>query len=99
MIAPGVVEHHATFGATYAVSSGVGLTFACMRAFENTVEGESSIPDGFGGGEADLTMSQDSFGLGLGVLFQGGRRRSMDWSEQGPWRSVLRRPGSRLWCC
>jgi long-chain fatty acid transport protein len=69
MIAPGVVEHHATFGATYAVSSGVELTFAYMHAFENTVEGDGSIPDGFGGGEADLTMSQDSFGLALGVLF------------------------------
>ena len=61
MIAPGVVEHHATFGGTYAVS-------------ENVVEGEDSIipgmpPAGMGGGEADLTMSQDSFGLGVGVLF------------------------------
>ena len=75
MIAPGVVEHHATFGATYAVSQSVEITFAYMHAFENTVEGEDSIipgpPEmgGMGGGEADLTMSQDSFGLGVGVLF------------------------------
>ena len=75
MIAPGVVEHHVTFGATYAVSGGVEITFAYMHAFENTVEGEDSIipgpPEqgGMGGGEADLTMSQDSFGLGVGVLF------------------------------
>jgi long-chain fatty acid transport protein len=75
MIAPGVVEHHVTFGGTYAVSESVELTFAYMHAFENTVEGEDSIipgpPEqgGMGGGEADLTMSQNSFGLGLGVLF------------------------------
>ena len=69
MIAPGVVEHHATFGGTYAVSESVEITFAYMHAFENTVEGEDSIPANFGGGEADLTMSQDSFGLGVGLLF------------------------------
>ena len=69
MIAPGVVEHHATFGGTYAVSENVEITFAYMHAFENTVEGEGSIPAGFGGGEVDLTMSQDSFGLGVGMLF------------------------------
>ena len=60
---------------TYAVSESVEITFAYMHAFENTVEGESSIipgpPEqgGMGGGEADLTMSQDSFGLGVGLLF------------------------------
>lgn len=69
MIAPGVVEQHATFGATYAVSDAVEITFAYMHAFEKTVEGEDSIPVGFGDGEANLTMSQDSFGLGVGMLF------------------------------
>ncbi len=69
MIAPGIVEHHATFGGTYAVSENVEITFAYMHAFESTVEGEGSIPVLFGGGEADLTMSQDSFGLGVGMLF------------------------------
>jgi long-chain fatty acid transport protein len=75
MIAPGVVEHHITFGGTYAVKPGVEITFAYMHALENTVEGEDSIipgmPEqgGMGGGEANLTMSQNSFGLGVGFLF------------------------------
>jgi long-chain fatty acid transport protein len=69
MIAPGVVEHHITFGGTYAVSQSVEVTFAYMHAMENTVEGEDSIPAPFGGGNADLTMSQNSFGLGVGMVF------------------------------
>jgi len=75
MLAPGVVEHHVTLGFTYAFSDMLEVTFAYMHAFENTVKGEDSIipgpPEqgGMGGGEADLTMSQDSFGLGLGVIF------------------------------
>jgi long-chain fatty acid transport protein len=51
------------------LSENVEITFAYMHAFESTVEGEGSIPVLFGGGEADLTMSQDSFGLGVGMLF------------------------------
>jgi long-chain fatty acid transport protein len=75
MLAPAVVEHHVTVGCTYAVSESVEVTLAYMHALKNTVEGDNSIiPGGFevggmGGGEADLTMSQDSFGLGVGVLF------------------------------
>ncbi len=69
MIAPGVVETHVTFGGTWMMSEQMELSFAYMHAFENTVEGEDSIPMNFGGGEADLTMSQDTFGLGFGMLF------------------------------
>ncbi len=69
MIAPGVVETHVTFGGTWMLNEQMELSFAYMHAFENTVEGEDSIPMDFGGGEADLTMSQDSFGLGFGMLF------------------------------
>jgi long-chain fatty acid transport protein len=75
ILAPGVVEHHLTLGWTYQATDMVEITFAYMHAFERTVEGEDSIipgpPEmgGMGGGEADLTMSQDSFGLGVGLVF------------------------------
>ncbi len=69
MLAPGVVETHVTFGGTWMLNEQMELSFAYMHAFESTVEGEDSIPMDFGGGEADLTMSQDSFGLGFGMLF------------------------------
>jgi long-chain fatty acid transport protein len=69
MLAPGVVETHATLGGTFRLNETMELTFAYMHAFENTVEGKDSIPMDFGGGEANLTMSQDVFGLGFGMNF------------------------------
>jgi long-chain fatty acid transport protein len=75
ILAPGVVEHHVTFGATMALTPGRELTAAYMHAFEKTVAGSGSIipgmPDqgGMGGGEANLRIFEDSFGLALGVRF------------------------------
>jgi long-chain fatty acid transport protein len=69
MLAPGVVEHHATLGGTWRMKPSMELTFAWMYAFEKTVEGNGSIPDPYGGGEANIHMSQSSFGLAFGMQF------------------------------
>lgn len=69
MLAPGVVEQHVTLGGTWRFSESMEITFAYMHAFENTVEGDDSIPMDFGGGEADLTMSQDTFGVSFGMTY------------------------------
>jgi long-chain fatty acid transport protein len=37
-----------------------------MHAFEKEVKGRGSIPPGFGPGEANLKMSQDSLGVAWG---------------------------------
>lgn len=70
MIAPGVVEKHLTLGATWAINREHELTFAYMHAFENKVNGSNSIPPGmppgFGGGNANLKMYQNSFGIAWG---------------------------------
>jgi len=70
MIAPGVVEDHLTLGATWAFGGNKELTLAYMHAFEKKVNGASSIPPGappgFGGGEANLKMHQDSLGIAFG---------------------------------
>jgi long-chain fatty acid transport protein len=70
IFAPGVVENHLTLGATWNVSKDSELTVAYMRAFENTVNGSGSIPPGpppgFGGGEANLRMSQNALGIAWG---------------------------------
>jgi len=70
MIAPGVVEDHLTLGATWAYDGNKELTLAYMHAFEKKVNGAGSIPPGFppgfGGGNANLKMHQDSLGIAFG---------------------------------
>lgn len=64
ILAPGVVQHHATAGLTWKIREKLELSAFYAHVFENTVEGNGSAF-----GPADLTMSQNSFGLSLGVVF------------------------------
>jgi long-chain fatty acid transport protein len=70
ILAPGVVEDHITLGATWKMGGNGELTLMYMHAFENEVNGSNSIPagmpPGYGGGEANLRMSQDSLGIAYG---------------------------------
>ena len=66
ILAPGVVENHATLGATWQMSNQSELTLGYMHAFEKKVNGSGSIPPGLGGGEANLRMSQNSLGIAWG---------------------------------
>jgi long-chain fatty acid transport protein len=68
MLAPGVVQDHLTLGATWNVSKTNELTVGYMHAFQKTVNGVNSIapgnpPGGLGGGNANITMYQDSLGV------------------------------------
>ncbi len=69
LLAPGVVEDHITAGATWTLQNQSELTFSFLYAMENTVSGSNSIPASFGGGEANLTMSQMSLGVAYGWKF------------------------------
>jgi long-chain fatty acid transport protein len=66
ILAPGVVEDHLTLGLTVAMSKTSELSVMYMHAFEKEVNGSGSIPMAFGGGEANLRMSQDSLGVAYG---------------------------------
>ena len=67
MLAPGVVQDHLTLGATWVLPNKSELSFAYMHAFEKRVNGSSSIPtDGYGGGDANLKMHEDSLGVAYG---------------------------------
>jgi long-chain fatty acid transport protein len=66
ILAPGVVQDHITFGATYVLPNKSELSFAYMHAFEENVRGSGSIPSSFGRGEANLKMYEDSLGIAYG---------------------------------
>ena len=66
ILAPGVVQDHLTLGTTWLLENKAELSLAYMHAFENSVNGSGSIPAGFGGGEANLKMYQDSLGVAYG---------------------------------
>ncbi|HQN65688.1 MAG TPA: TonB-dependent receptor [Methylophilus sp.] len=63
ILAPGVVENHATLGLTWTFENKSELSFSYFHAFEHKVHGKGSIPAAFGGGEVDLKMYQDAIGV------------------------------------
>jgi len=64
ILAPGVVQHHATAGVTWKFRENWDLSAFYAHAFEQKVSG-----DGPPFGVADLAMKQDSFGLSVGWQF------------------------------
>lgn len=66
ILAPGVVRDHASVGATWKTAGGE-LSLSYTRAFRETVKGSGSIPAlPFGGGEADIHLSEHILGVAWG---------------------------------
>ena len=63
LLAPGVVQHHLHLGASWKVRDDRELGFTYVHAFANTVNGVTSIPPSAGGGNANLSMYQNSFAV------------------------------------
>lgn len=61
ILAPAVIENHATLGFTYTLASGGELSMAYMHGFKNDVSG--ARPAGFGGGTDKIEMYQNSLGV------------------------------------
>ncbi len=70
ILAPGVVENHLTLGATWTLQNKSELSLGYMHAYNKNVNGSGSIGAGFGGGEANLRMHQNSIGVAYGIKFQ-----------------------------
>lgn len=69
ILAPGVIEDHLTLGGTFAIGGGQEITIGYMHGFKKTVKGSNSIPANMGGGNANLTMSQNALGVAWGLRF------------------------------
>ena len=69
ILAPATIEDQATVGMTYILPNKSEISMFYMHAFEEKVKGSDSIPDVFGGGEADIKMSQDAYGIAYGWNF------------------------------
>ena len=71
ILAPGVVQNHLSLGATWTLADKSEITVAYIHAFQQTVNGSGSIPPGpppggFGGGNANISMHEDSIGISYG---------------------------------
>lgn len=66
ILAPGVVQDHLTLGGSWKTSSQAEWSLAYVHGFRKTVQGSGSIPQNFGGGEANVHLEEDSLGLAFG---------------------------------
>jgi len=66
ILAPAVTKDHLHVGATVSLEGGKEISFAYIHAFNNTVNGVNSIPAAYGGGNANLSMYQNSFLVAFG---------------------------------
>ena len=66
ILAPGVVQNHITAGATWTSSGGTEVSGVVLYAPETKVNGSGSIPAPFGGGEANVRLSEVIVGISVG---------------------------------
>jgi long-chain fatty acid transport protein len=66
IVAPGIVQNHLSLGGTWKLADKSEISVAYVHAFKKTINGSGSIPAGLGGGEANLTMHEDSIGISYG---------------------------------
>ena len=66
VLAPGVVQWHLTAGASYTIPNGPEISVFALYAPETTVNGTGSIPASYGGGEANIHLSEFAIGISAG---------------------------------
>ncbi len=79
ILAPGTVQNQFTLGASYSsagglLPAGLEVSIYALYALPQTVRGENSIPPGFppggfGGGNANIKLSEKALGIGVGYDF------------------------------
>lgn len=74
VLAPGVVTTHVTAGLSWRASAQDEFSLSLLYAPRKTLDGSSSIPSAFGGGEANVSLQETSIGFGWSHRFASGRR-------------------------
>lgn len=69
LLAPATIKDHITLGSTWTLANDSELTMYVYHAIKNEVKGKNSIPAAFGGGEANVEMSQMGIGIAYGWNF------------------------------
>ena len=70
ILAPGVIETHLTAGASWEIHPHNQICIAWLHAFKDTVNGSGSIPPSFGGGEANISLQEDSLAISFSHGFK-----------------------------
>jgi long-chain fatty acid transport protein len=66
VLAPIVAQHHLHAGATIVLNNGKEISVAYTHAFDQSLNGVNSIPAGYGGGNANLSMYLNTFHVAFG---------------------------------
>ncbi len=74
ILAPGAVQKHLTLGASWKLNTKDEISASYIHAFNQQVHGSASIPPGFppaglGGGNADIELQEDVYGLAWSHAF------------------------------
>lgn len=69
VLAPGVIQDHASVGATWAIDPHQEVSVAYTHGFNKKVKGSGSIPVAFGGGEANIQLQENIVGLAYGLKY------------------------------
>jgi long-chain fatty acid transport protein len=69
ILAPGVVQAHLTIGGTWTLNATNDVSAGFMHSFKKTVNGANSIPPSFGGGEANVSLEENSLSVGYAHYF------------------------------
>jgi long-chain fatty acid transport protein len=70
ILAPGVIETHLTAGGSWKLANRNKVSVAWLHAFKKTVNGAGSIPPAFGGGEANISLEEDSLAISFSHGFK-----------------------------
>jgi long-chain fatty acid transport protein len=70
IIAPGVIEQHATFGFTYTFANESELDFSLTYAFENDVKGLNPLDPFHPTDPQTITLTMNQWEVGLGYSWK-----------------------------